>query len=114
MAQGSLLAINDRSDAQRRSRRRLLSVFDTHTALMRPANPSFEPPTDVYETEQEVIVRLEIAGVVLNNPTPPSDDASLSTNRQELAARCVPPILAEVAWQSQQFDTAVDWAGLVK
>ena len=30
---------------------------------MRPVNPSFQPPTDVYETENEVVVRLEIAGV---------------------------------------------------
>lgn len=57
---------------------------------------------------------LEIAGVVLNNPTPPSDDASLSTNLQELAARCVPPILTEVTWQSEQFDTAIDWTGLAR
>jgi len=52
---------------------------------------------------------LAIAGVVLNNPAPPSDDASLQTNRSELAARCVPPILAEVGWQADQFDTEVDW-----
>lgn len=57
---------------------------------------------------------LDIAGVVLNNANPPSDDASLSTNRGELAARCVPPILAEVAWQADRFDTDLDWFALAR
>ena len=57
---------------------------------------------------------LSIAGVVLNNPAPPSGDVSVSTNRFELAARCVPPVLAEVAWQAQEFDTDVDWFGLAR
>ena len=57
---------------------------------------------------------LPIAGVVLNNPAPSSDDASLSTNRQELTARCVPPILAEVRWQGDRFDAQVDWLNLAR
>jgi len=52
---------------------------------------------------------LDIAGVVLNNPAPPADDPSTATNRRELAARCVPPVLAEVAWQSDRFDRDIDW-----
>ena len=52
---------------------------------------------------------LDIAGIVLNNPAPPADDASTATNRDELAARCVPPILAEVAWNANDFDAEVDW-----
>ncbi len=61
---------------------------------------------------------LEIAGVVLNHPVESHpvagcDDASLSTNRQELAARCVPPVLGEVAWQGTRFDAPVDWADLL-
>ncbi len=52
---------------------------------------------------------LPIAGVVLNHPTQPSNDASLATNRRELSARCVPPILAEVAWGAERFDVEVDW-----
>ena len=55
-----------------------------------------------------------IAGVVLNNPTPPSNDASLSTNRQELATRCVPPVLADVAWKADRFDPNVDWFSLAR
>jgi dethiobiotin synthetase len=57
---------------------------------------------------------LAIAGVVLNHPVPPSGDVSVSTNRYELAARCVPPVLAEVAWQATEFDTDVDWFGLAR
>ena len=56
---------------------------------------------------------LEVAGVVLNRLAPPSGDASLSTNRQELEARCVAPILAEVGWQ-EGFDAEVDWFTLMK
>ncbi len=57
---------------------------------------------------------LPIAGVVLNNPTPPPPDASLTTNRQELAARCVPPILAEVGWRADEFDRQVEWIALAE
>ncbi|MCD4726501.1 MAG: hypothetical protein K8R46_02490, partial [Pirellulales bacterium] len=58
---------------------------------------------------------LSIAGVVLNHPRPPSaDDASLSSNRRELAARCTPPILGEVGWDADQTDDAVDWFALAR
>ena len=63
MSQGTALASSNRGGTCRRSTRRALSVFETQKGLMRPVNPSFEPPTDVYETEEEVMVRLEIAGV---------------------------------------------------
>jgi dethiobiotin synthetase len=52
---------------------------------------------------------LNVAGIVLNHTASPGDDPSRPTNRQELAARCVPPILAEVPWQGTAFDTPVDW-----
>jgi len=58
---------------------------------------------------------LPVAGVVLNHTEPPSaDDVSLATNRRELAARCAAPILAEVAWGCDQFDTTVDWFFLAR
>ena len=57
---------------------------------------------------------LPVAGVVLNNPAPRPADASLSTNRAELAARCGPPVLAEVAFGSERFDAAVDWFQLAR
>ncbi len=55
---------------------------------------------------------LPIAGIVLNNPAPPGGDRSTASNRRELAARAVPPILAEVAWQAEGFDAEVDWLEL--
>jgi dethiobiotin synthetase len=55
---------------------------------------------------------LDVAGVVLNAPTAPSGDPSTATNRQELAARSVAPVLADVAWKAGRFDADVDWYGL--
>lgn len=55
---------------------------------------------------------LPLAGVVLNRPLVASDDASLATNRAELEARCVPPILAEVEHGAACFDRRVDWFAL--
>jgi dethiobiotin synthetase len=58
---------------------------------------------------------LPVAGVVVNHPTVSSaDDASIAHNRGELAARCVPPILAEVAWGADRSDVAVDWFSLAR
>jgi dethiobiotin synthetase len=56
---------------------------------------------------------LPVAGVVLNHPERPlTGDISLIWNRRELAARCVPPILAEVVWNAGGMDTEVDWLSL--
>jgi dethiobiotin synthetase len=55
---------------------------------------------------------LPIAGIVLNTPALPGEDLSRQTNREELAARCVPPILSEVGWEGDGFDRQVDWADL--
>jgi dethiobiotin synthetase len=55
---------------------------------------------------------LPVAGVVLNNPDPPSEDASRSSNREELARHCGAPILAEVAWGESRFGDDPDWFGL--
>jgi len=56
---------------------------------------------------------LPVAGIVLNHPTPGSDDPSTAANRQELAARCAAPVLAEFAWEAGQFDEPVDWLALL-
>ncbi len=56
---------------------------------------------------------LDVAGVVLNQVRPPSDDdPSTASNRAQLQQHCVPPILAELAWQADVFDTDVDWFAL--
>ena len=53
--------------------------------------------------------------MVLNHPAPPSpDDASIAWNYRELAARCVPPVLAEVRWGDESLDAAVDWSALAR
>jgi len=58
---------------------------------------------------------LSIAGIVLNHPQPPNaEDPSTRWNRPELAGRCVPPILAEVSWRAEGFDSAVDWVALAR
>ena len=57
---------------------------------------------------------LPVAGIVLNSPSPPSGDPSTATNRQELQARAGAPILAEVAYQAECFDTQVDWHRLAR
>ncbi len=53
---------------------------------------------------------LPVAGVVLNHPAPPAaDDASVSTNRAELAAHCSAPLLAKADFGMTAFDCEVDW-----
>jgi dethiobiotin synthetase len=59
---------------------------------------------------------LEVAGVVLNTPRQiePGVDPSRDSNRRELALHCGSPILAEVDWQAENFDTDVDWFSLAR
>ena len=62
---------------------------------------------------------LSVAGVVMNTPcedlcAEASADVSRSSNRRELALHCGPPILAEVGWRSDRFDTNVDWFSLAR
>ncbi|MBI2481441.1 MAG: dethiobiotin synthase [Planctomycetia bacterium] len=56
---------------------------------------------------------LDVAGIVLNNRSATCDanDVSTQSNAAELAARCVPPILATVG---DEFDRAVDWMALAE
>lgn len=58
---------------------------------------------------------LPVAGVVLNHPAPPSaDDLSLAQNREELAVRCVAPLLAEIGWGAAEIAPAIDWFALAR
>jgi dethiobiotin synthetase len=55
---------------------------------------------------------VPVAGLVLNNVAPPDSEACMATNHQQLANQCGPPLLAEVGWQCDRFDAAVDWFAL--
>jgi dethiobiotin synthetase len=57
---------------------------------------------------------METAGVVLNDLPGSEHDPSAASNRRELAARCVPPVLAHVRWGAGQFDETVDWLALAR
>jgi dethiobiotin synthetase len=56
---------------------------------------------------------LHVAGIVLNSPIQLTDDPSVQSNADELALRCVAPLLAVVE-HGGGFDRAVDWAGLCR
>ena len=51
---------------------------------------------------------LRVAGVVLNSPSPATDDPSSASNRDELASRCDTPLLTEVKYGGG-FDQVIDW-----
>jgi dethiobiotin synthetase len=53
--------------------------------------------------------KLPLAGVILNQSARREDDASLTSNAEELTARCDAPLLATVAFQQRDFTPAVDW-----
>jgi dethiobiotin synthetase len=58
---------------------------------------------------------LTIAGIVLNDVLPPDiRDPAVQSNRMELAARCVPPVLAQLTHGAERFDSAVDWLRLAR
>jgi dethiobiotin synthetase len=53
---------------------------------------------------------LDVIGVVLNHVKSPSDeDPSVASNRTLLEQHCVPPILGELGWEADNFDTDIDW-----
>jgi len=54
---------------------------------------------------------LNVAGIVLNAPTRSADDPSVDSNADELARRCVAPLLATVAHRGG-FDREVAWSSL--
>ncbi len=68
---------------------------------------------------------LPIAGIVLNRPTPARSgsstgsaagepDLSLESNADEIARRCVPTLLAELAFGATGFGQAIDWFALAR
>jgi dethiobiotin synthetase len=57
---------------------------------------------------------LDVAGVVLNELPSSAGDPSIATNRAELEARAVPPVLAKLGPNAQGFADAVDWFELAR
>jgi dethiobiotin synthetase len=91
-----------------------LQTLIAAAAFRRGEAPRFGGATGEDRPEDRRVGRsptgLHVAGIVLNNPSPPSpSDPSTATNRGELAARCRVPLLAEVAWGANCFDSEVDW-----
>lgn len=57
---------------------------------------------------------LDVAGVVVNDVAPTTEDVSTTSNRTELSSRCVSPLLAHVSWQATDFSTEVDWMNVAR
>ncbi|HQU41841.1 MAG: dethiobiotin synthase [Planctomycetia bacterium 21-64-5] len=57
---------------------------------------------------------LDVAGIVLNQPASAPLDASVASNYDELCRRAVPPLLANVSANAEQFDPHVDWWSLAE
>jgi hypothetical protein len=56
---------------------------------------------------------LDVAGIVLNAAREYTDDPSVDSNADELARRCVPPLLAVVK-HGGGLDRDVDWLALAR
>lgn len=52
---------------------------------------------------------LDVAGIVLNEPSAGADDLSRATNAREIRRRAGPPLLAEVSLGATQLSAEVDW-----
>lgn len=57
---------------------------------------------------------LDVAGIVLNDVAAAADDPSTASNRSELEARCIAPVLAHLAWQQENFADQIDWESLAR
>jgi len=57
---------------------------------------------------------LDVAGIILNELPSSAGDPSIATNRAELAARAVPPVLAKIGPHAQGFSDTVDWCQLAR
>jgi dethiobiotin synthetase len=56
---------------------------------------------------------LDVAGIVLNSVARRDEDASIESNADEIARRCVPPLLATVE-HGGGFDRDVDWTSFAR
>jgi dethiobiotin synthetase len=54
---------------------------------------------------------LDVAGIVLNSMSPSENDVSIASNADEIARRCVPPLLATLDYQGK-LESDADWVTL--
>jgi dethiobiotin synthetase len=57
---------------------------------------------------------LDVAGLVLCDAPLEQRDPSAESNADELARRCVPPLLDHLVWEAREFNRAVDWFQLAE
>jgi dethiobiotin synthetase len=57
---------------------------------------------------------LEVAGVVLNDVAPASNDQSVGQNAAEIRRLAAVPLLAQVGYQAEQFSPPVDWFAIAR
>lgn len=62
-----------------------------------------------HKSGQKADAGLQVAGIILNSARPAADDPSVDSNADEIARRCVPPLLAIVE-HGGSFDRDVDWS----
>jgi dethiobiotin synthetase len=86
-------------------------INQTLQTLIVAATPGRGSPTRALHA-LESHGQLHVAGIVLNRTSAMSDDPSIDSNRDELARRAIPPVLAEVQFRGEMFDQPVDWFSL--
>ncbi len=52
---------------------------------------------------------LNVAGIVLNDLQGMIGDQSIETNRSEISARALAPVLTRVRYEAEDFDESIDW-----
>ena len=57
---------------------------------------------------------LPVAGIVITDPEGFEGDLSTASNREEIQKRALAPVLAQVTYGAEQFDTEVDWLSLME
>jgi HSP20 family protein len=70
----------DLDQFESRMRRMMDNLFGPGIHTQAAPSPRFEPAVDIYETPQEMVIRLELAGMR-------KEDFSITLNRQELIIR---------------------------
>ena len=102
------LRLSSRRPMRTRSIVRLLT-HERH--ILVPSATAFEPPTDVYETPEGVVVRLEVAGLKPNAPDVTveidGDHLTVAGTRPDPAAGTTDPRYEQIEIQTGRFERTV-------